>query len=153
MTIHIRNADAAAQIEILAGFGLPQIEISQFLEATFEDQGYSPDTLQRHYRPEINAGKVKAKAKLMAGAYDIAFGRAIPEGVTADRAYSERSRKIEWLLNAVHQIVPHSNQRHSGPDGGAIPLANLDLSSLTDDDLDALERISARLNPSGADQG
>lgn len=150
---HQRNEAAAKQIEILAGYGLPQIQISEFIEAVFDDQGYSVDTLQRHYGRELKSGKAKAKVQLMQGAYDRAFRRNVPEGVAPDTVYREAGRSIEWLLNAVHEVVPHQNQRHSGPDGGAIPHANIDLSSLSDDDLDALERISQRLNPNRADQG
>lgn len=150
---HQRNEQAAAQIEILAGFGLPRRQIRLAVEALFTDQGYSEDTLERHYRAELDRGMAKAKTTLLQGAYDIALGRNIPDGVSPDTAYRERGRKIDFLLNAVHGVVPHQSQRHAGPDGGAIPFANIDLSSLSDDDLDALERISARLSPARTDQG
>lgn len=150
---HEYNPEAAAQIEILSGYGLPQNQIVDFLEATFDDQGYSQDTIQRHYRAEIDRGKAKAKVTLIRGAYDMAMGRNKPDGVSADTAFREQSRKIEFLLNVVHKMVPYTGQHLSGPDGGAIPIANIDLSNLTDDDLDALERISQRLDQPGDDKG
>lgn len=149
---HQRNESAAKQIEILAGLGLPQRDIRFAVEAMFEDQGYSEDTLARFYRDELDRGMAKAKTMLLQRASDRAFGRNVPDGVSADVAYREGGRSIEWMLNAVHKVIPHTHQRHSGPDGGAIPIANIDLSSLSDDDLAALERISAKLH-AGSDQG
>lgn len=149
---HERNEEAAKQIEILAGLGLPQADIRYAVEAMFSDQGYSEDTLTRHYREELDRGMAKAKTLLLQKASDRAHGRNLPEGVSPDVAYREQGRSLEWMLNAVHKIIPHSHQRHSGPDGGAIPIANIDLSSLTDDDLAALERISEKLH-AGSDQG
>lgn len=150
---HVRNEEAAKQIEILSGFALTREQVSQAICTLFTDQGYSPDTLERHYREELNRGKTKAKTALMQGAYDIALGRNTPAGVSPDAAFRERGKKIEFLLSAVHDVVPAQARRLGGPDGGAIPLAHIDLSSLSDDDLDALERLSERLTPPGADQG
>lgn len=148
---HERNADAAKQVEILAGLGLPKRDIRFALESMFDDQGYSEDTLIRHYRDELDAGMAKAKTRLLQRAYDRATGRNVPENVSPDVAYREEGRSLEWILSAVHKVSPLT--KVSGPDGGAVPITNIDLSSLSDDDLDALERISAKLNggsdPSG----
>jgi hypothetical protein len=131
---HVRNEAAAEQIELLAGFGLPKREIGQAVEALFKDQGYSEDTIERHYRDEWDRGLAVAKSKLLIGANDIAFGRLQPEGVTPDRLFAERARKIEWLLGAVHKVAPVQSHRLGGPEGGAIPV---EYRNLSDDELDA----------------
>lgn len=143
---HERNEEAARQIEILAGLGLPQSDIRYAVEAMFDDQGYSEDTLQRHYRKELDAGMAKSKTRLLQGAYDRAFGRNAPEGVSPDVVYREGTRSTEWLLGAVHGIGPVTNTRLSGPNGGPVQFEKVDLSALDDDDLAHLERISAKLH-------
>lgn len=140
---HVRNEKAAEQVEIMAGFAMPFWQIAIAVDALFDDQGYSQDTIERHYRPELDRGLVKSKALLMQGAYDLALGRNVPDGVSPDKVYDIRAKKIAWLLSAVHGVAPVTRQWHSGPNEGPINYAEL-----TDEEID--EEIAKRLN---ADDG
>ena len=143
---HVRNEQAAAQIEILAGFGLPQWQIAYMLTESFTDQGYSEDTLQKHYRLELDRGAVKAKAVLLQGAYDRALMRNLPDGVSKDTAYRVAETSTKWLMETVHDMGPVSRHKHMGPDGGAIRYAEL-----SDEELD--REIEERARAIGAKQG
>jgi hypothetical protein len=156
---HERNDVAAAIIERLAGYGMPQASISDFLEwARAElpslglgEQGYSIDTIQRHYRDALDRGKRPGLDQLMHRVYAMAFMEAVPPGVTPDRAYAIAADKLMALLNIQHGIMPHQSHRHAGPGGGPIAIAAL--SSLDDEELDWLERITAKLAAAGGNQG
>jgi hypothetical protein len=153
---HVRNDLAAATIERLAGYGMPQASISDFLNWAGEridlgGQGYSPDTIQRHYRDALDRGKRPGLDQLMHRVYAMAFMEAVPPGVTPDRAYAIAADKLMALLNIQHGIMPHQSHRHAGPGGGPIAIAAL--SSLDDEELDWLERITAKLAAAGGNQG
>lgn len=139
---HQRNPQAAAQIEILAGFGLPQWQIAILLTETFTDQGYSEDTLQKHYKPELDRGAIKAKSVLMQGAYDRALGRNVPTGVSPDVAYRVAETCARWLLESVHDMAPASKHKHMGADGGAIRYAQLSDEELEREIAERLARAS-----------
>lgn len=100
---HQRSEEAATLIRELAGYGMPQEEISRVLNATF-GTGYSVDTLDRHYRAELDAALCERKSKLLRRAHKIAMGEDIPTGVTADAAYREGASQLRWLLGAVHKV-------------------------------------------------
>ncbi len=100
---HERSEEAATLIRELSGYGMPQEEISRVLNATYGG-GYSVDTLDRHYRAELDAALAERKAGLLRRAHKIAMGEDVPEGVTADAAFRESSGTIKWLLGAVHRV-------------------------------------------------
>lgn len=128
---HVRNEQAAVQIEILAGFCMPHWQIAIMLDETYKDQGYSQDTLEKHYKPELDRGAIKAKAMLMQGAYDRALGRNVPEGVSPDVQYKMMETSGRWLMESVHDMAPVSRHKHMGPEGGAIRYTQL-----SDEELD-----------------
>lgn len=159
---HVRNAAAMALIERVASYGLPQSCISDFLEwaqgaplnIDLGGQGYSPDTLQRHYRDELAKAKLPAKELLMHRAYQMAFMDLLPEGVTPDTAFRVSADKIKYLLNVQHGVAMINSHRHAGPGGGPIPIVALE--ALNDEELEWLERITAKLAAAaatGSDQG
>lgn len=139
---HIHNEQVAVQVEILAGYGLARWQIADFIDATFDDQGYSESTIKNHYAKEFKLGKAKTLSMLMQGAYDKALQRNVPKGVTPDTVYREALSSTKWLLSAVHKISSTTNLTHANPDG-----SNLNFSTMTDDELD--EFIAERL-PGGA---
>lgn len=158
---HERSEAAADLITRLASYGLPQACISNFLEWARDhtpidlgQQGYSIDTIKRHYLPELESGKLPAKELLMMRAYQMAFMDQLPEGVTPDRAYAVSADKLKFLLNVQHGVAPIQSHRHGGPGGGPIPIVALQ--ALNDEELDWLERITAKLAvaaAAGSDQG
>ena len=155
---HKRNDIAARVIASLASFGLPQIHISEHL-AWLQDeklldlggQGYSTDTLQRHYRAELDAAKIPAKELLMHRAYQMALMDNLPEGVSPDTAYRLSSEKVKWLLNVQHGVVETKGHQHSGPGGGPIPISLIE-SALTPEEIEQLANITAKLERAAAEQ-
>jgi len=113
-TGHERSEEAATLIRELSGYGMPQEEISRVLNATYGG-GFSVDTLDRHYRAELDAALAERKAGLLRRAHKIAMGEDVmakvgedgeikPSGVSPDAALRESSATIRWLLGAVHRV-------------------------------------------------
>lgn len=111
---HERSEEAATLIRELAGYGMPQAEISRVLNLTYGG-GYSVDTLDRHYRPELDGALEKRKGELLRRAHKIAMGEDVviavdeegkPTGerVSPDVAFRESSATLKWLLGAVHRV-------------------------------------------------
>lgn len=111
---HERSEEAATLIRELSGYGMPQEEISRVLNATYGG-GYSVDTLDRHYRVELDAALAQRKGELLRRAHKIAMGedvltkmgedgKVVPSGVSPDAALRESSATIRWLLGAVHRV-------------------------------------------------
>lgn len=155
---HVRNATAAAIVERLASYGVPQSCISDFLGWAQDHeivelgaQGYSMDTLQRHYRDAIDQGRVPSKDMLMGRMYAMALMENLPEGVSADRAYSVAADKLEKLLNIQHGIVAHQSHRHAGPGGGPIPIALIE-ATLTAEEIETLAYLTGKLEAAAAEQ-
>ena len=156
---HVRNDQAAQLVERLSGYGLPQTCMSDFLNWAvgampgigLGDQGYGLDTLKRHYRDALDRGKKPSLEMLMGRVYSMAMMQDIPEGVSPDRAYAIAADKLMALLNMQHGVMPHQSHRHAGPGGGPIPIALL--TCLDDEELEWLERITAKLAAAGSDQG
>jgi hypothetical protein len=149
---HERNEAAAAIIERLSVYGLPQNCICDFLAWAQDEplaldlgsQGYSIDTLARHYRDAIDRGRIPGKDMLLGRVYQMAMMENVPEGVSKDRAYAIAADKIMALLNIQHGIMPHQSHRLSGPGGGPIPIALIE-ATLTAEEIDQLARITAKL--------
>ena len=148
---HVRNEVAAALIERLSVYGLPQNCICDFLDWAQDGigldlggQGYAIDTLKRHYRDAIDRGRIPGKDMLLGRVYQMAMMESVPDGVTPDRAYAIAADKIMALLNIQHGIMPHQSHRLSGPGGGPIPIALIE-ATLTGEEIDQLARITAKL--------
>ena len=73
------------------------------LNATYGG-GYSVDTLDRHYRAELDAALASRKSELLRRAHKIALGEDVPEKVSADAAFRESAAQLRWLLGAVHRV-------------------------------------------------
>lgn len=100
---HERSEEAATLIRELSGYGMPQEEISRVLNATYGG-GYSVDTLDRHYRAELDAALAVRKSALLRRAHKIAMGEEVPDKVSPDAAYRESALQLRWLLGAVHRV-------------------------------------------------
>jgi hypothetical protein len=111
---HERSEEAATLIRELSGYGMPQEEIARVLNATYGG-GYSVDTMDRHYRPELDAALAVRKSALLRRAHKIAMGEdvmakvdeagnVVPSGVSPDAALRESSATVKWLLGAVHRV-------------------------------------------------
>lgn len=111
---HERDEEVAILVRELAGFGMPQDEISRALNAA-KGGGFSVDTLDRHYREELDHGLAAQKTQLLRRAHKIAMGEEVltkldeegnpvPSGVTPDAAFRESAATTRWLLGAVHRV-------------------------------------------------
>lgn len=100
------------QVEALAGYGVPEPDISGML-------GIDPKTLRKHYREELDLGHVKANAKVAENLFRKATGEG-REAVTA--AIFWLKARARWRETSVHEL--------SGKDGGPIetvPHSNIDI--------------------------
>jgi len=111
---HERDEETAILVRELAGYGMPQEEISRALNAA-KGGGYSVETLDRHYRAELDQALADRKGALLRRAHQIAMGEdvfikvdkngeVVPSGVSPDAAFREASAQIRWLLGAVHRV-------------------------------------------------
>ena len=110
---HERNAQVAALVMQLSGYGMTQDEIAKAVKAAF-GPGYSEETLKRHYREELDEGLALAKERVLTRAHQMAMGQNIPEGVSPDKAYEMAGKKIDFLLNVVHRMRPGSEHDLGG---------------------------------------
>src|SRR5882724_5562243 len=111
-------------VEAMAGCGIPETDIAAVV-------GIAAKTLRKHFRAELATGHIKANAKVAGNLYRIATGNG-REAVTA--AIFWLKVRAQWKETSVHQ--------HTGADGG--PIEHIDVSALSDDDLDRLEDIINR---------
>jgi hypothetical protein len=105
---HEPQPSTRRQVEAMAGFGVPEIDIARVV-------GIDPKTLRKHYRDELDTGHVKANAKVAENLYRKATGEG-REAVTA--AIFWLKTRAGWKETAVHEV--------SGPEGR--PLEVIDTS-------------------------
>lgn len=96
------TAEQRSQVEVLAGFGLPQAQIAVLL-------GCDPKTLRKHFERELEVGDAKATAKIA----QTLFNKAV-SGDTASLIFWMKVR-AGWRETARVEL--------SGPDGGALQIA------------------------------
>jgi hypothetical protein len=123
-------------VQTMTAYGIPQEEIAAVL-------GISHVTLRKYYAREIATGATLANSKVAEALYLSATGDG-PQKVTA---------QIFWLKTRARWKEPPKEV--SGPGGGPIATANVDLRNLTDEQLTALESIFSALagEPGGDDGG
>ncbi len=102
---HEHNLIAAAIIANLRGHGITQQGISEHLECLQAEgvvdlggQGYSLDTLQRHYRISLDVGAIVSRDRLLEMLTKFAMGEGMPQGVSPDAALRTMSDSIKWML-------------------------------------------------------
>jgi len=109
------------QVEAMAAYGIPEIDISAVL-------GLDPKTLRKHYRDELDLGETKANAQV-AG---FLFNSARTGNVTA---------QIFWLKTRARWRETPVELKHSGS------IARRDVREMSDEELmDIIRSASADLN-------
>lgn len=116
-------------VELAVGAGYTQEQIADHL-------GRSIDSLQRHCRTELDKGAMRANVKVSGALYT----KAMKGDIAA----------IIWWEKTRRGMRDTSRHEHSGPDGGAIPV---NLSALSDKELEQLEHLRAKIAQPGPDQG
>lgn len=122
-------------VEALASYGIPHIEIGKVI-------GVDPKTLRKHYDPELETAQTKANAMVAQSLFAKATSKGIT-GPSVTAAIFWLKVRAGWKETTVHE--------HGGKNGG--PIEYVDLSALSDDELDQLEKIRAKLTKPGSDQG
>lgn len=147
---HQKNATAAAIIEELRGYGVPQSLVSKFLDwapgaigIDLGGQGYSVDTLQRHYRDEMERAKAPGKELLMGQLYRMAMGEQLVEGVSPDTQFRIMADKVEKLLAIQHGVIAPSHHKHSEA-GQPIPLAVIE-EALTAEEMETFAFLYSKI--------
>ena len=82
------------QVEAMAGYGVPEIDIAGVI-------GVDPKTLRKHYRGELDHGHVKANAKVAENLYRKATGEG-REAVIA--AIFWLKTRAGWRETSVHEV-------------------------------------------------
>ena len=104
---HRPDGAGRRNVEALAGYGVPEIEIAEVV-------GVDPKTLRKHYRGELRTGHIKANAKVAENLYRRATGEG-REAVVA--AIFWLKTRAGWKETSLHEV--------SGPDGAPIEVAEL----------------------------
>ncbi len=82
------------QVEAMAGYGVPEIDIGRVL-------AIDPKTLRKHYRDELDNGHVKANVKVAENLYRKATGEGRESVVAAIFWLKTRARWKETTVNEV----------------------------------------------------
>jgi hypothetical protein len=99
---HKPDSASRRQVEALAGYGVPEVEIGDVI-------GVDPKTLRKHYRKELSQGHTKANAKVAENLYRRATGEG-REAVIA--AIFWLKTRAGWRESIAHEL--------SGRDGAPI---------------------------------
>jgi hypothetical protein len=133
---HRPDEDMRRQVEALAGYGVREDEIAEFI-------GIDPKTLRKHYRSELRRGHTKANAKVAENLYRRATGES-REAVTA--AIFWLKTRAGWRETFAHEL--------SGRDGAPIEvehdprkLARVIFGLLQEARLEDARDVPARLPP------
>ena len=111
------------QVEVMTGLGLTQEQIGKIL-------GFSEDTLQRHFRAELDSGVAKANAQVAQNLFSIATSR--DQGSVAAAIFWMKSRG-KWK-----EINHHA---HGGDNDRAPIKIDANLKGLSDTELDQMQNL------------
>jgi hypothetical protein len=103
---HKPDSASRRQVEALAGYGVPEVEIGDVI-------GLDPKALRKHYRQELRQGHTKANAKVAENLYRRATGEG-REAVIA--AIFWLKTRAGWRESISHEL--------SGRDGAPIEVAD-----------------------------
>ena len=92
---HKPDAANRRQVEAMAGYGVPEVDIARVLRI-------DPKTLRKHYRDELDGGHVKANAKVAENLFRKATGDG-PQSVTA--AIFWMKTRARWKETTVSEVT------------------------------------------------
>jgi AraC-like DNA-binding protein len=128
-SLHVPNKDTRALVEHMIAFGITAPQISNILEV-------SERTLRRLYKDELVNGLPKSVTAVAANLFKIATGNG-PQAAFAAKFYLQTRARWTTVEHIELHGVPRAEDEHIG--------RLLDIRSMTDDDLLALEGITERL--------
>jgi DNA-binding CsgD family transcriptional regulator len=109
------------QVTIMAGIGLSQEQIAKII-------GISDDTLRKYFRDELDTAEAKMTAQVAQNLYSIATSR---ESGAVTAAIFWMKTRAQWRETNRTEV--------SGPNGGPIKVESVDLSHLSDEELEILD--------------
>jgi len=121
------------QVETMAGYGIPEDGIAESI-------GISAPTLRKYYAKEIKLGHVKANEKVAAFLYTKATTDG-PQAVTAAIFWAKT--RMRWRET--------DRLEHTGAGGGPIRTESVDLTKLSDEELDAYIAIRQKMDGAPGD--
>lgn len=116
------------QVKELSGKGIPQDQIAIQVRG-----GVSLDTIHRHFREELTAGKAEANSKIA----ECLFNKATGGDTTA----------LIWWTKTQMRWSETSKVEHTGANGAPIALAAVDFRGLSDDELEQMQKLMAKATP------
>lgn len=120
--LHVPTDHLRGQVAALSGYGIPHVAIAAYI-------GISRPTLEKYYRADLDAGTTRANVAVAKTLFDLATG---DKNVAAC---------IFWLKTRAGW-QEKIRVEASGPDGGPMQVATLDVTKLSDDDLRHARRIA-----------
>ena len=63
------TAQQRTQVELLVGFGIPEVEIVRLVLNPYSRKPIDHKTLRKHFMAELESGRARAKAKVIGGLY------------------------------------------------------------------------------------
>jgi hypothetical protein len=113
------------QVEALSGYGLSHEHISALIR-----DGISLDTLRAHFKDELVKGKAKANAQAAKSIF-----QKVISGDTGMMRYWGATQ-LGWRET--------QHVEHTGKDGGAITVANVDFKNLSDAELATMQALMTK---------
>ncbi len=118
---HEPTEELRHQVETMVGLGMVQADIGKVLRV-------STDTLVRHYRDELDRGKLLAGMNLRQRAYDMAMGKKLlnPDGTVNDKLTDVQRAAVErasvpmtiFLLKTQHGFKETSRHELANTNDG-----------------------------------
>lgn len=124
---HRPTESSRATVKAMAAYGIPQDDIASYLDI-------APKTLRAHYRAELDKGATEANAKVAESLFRQATTGNVAAAIFWLKARAKWTERVE-MTHWGH--VTTSNEA--------------DISSVTQEELDQLERIAKRVSESSED--
>ena len=132
-TAYVPLAAHRAQVEAMAGFGVPEAGIAQVLEI-------DPATLRSCYAKELDSGELKANARVAENLYRKATGDG-RESVTA--AIFWLKTRAGWKETALHEVTGRDGAPIETVETSSADIAKVLLAIIHRDAADAAGQIDA----------
>ena len=99
------------QVQEMAGYGLPDDQIARMIRA--HEGGIGTSTLQKHFKDDLDCGRIEANSKVVKNLFQIATGDG-PQALAASIYWTKA--RMGWREKQQVELT--------GPDGGPIQVQN-----------------------------
>lgn len=123
---HVPTKDLRTIVELLVASGVSNANIAQKLKI-------SVNTLKKHYPDELENGWTNGVLDASQAIFDEIRSKTSDKRLDAAKFFLSRRGRGLWSETKQHEI--------SGPNGGAIPVAQIDFDAMDYDTLEAMNNI------------